>query len=423
MSKVRIDGCASCVGSGLLGVWRVCALGLPAFARVTLLPPNHPLTHLADWLYNEALGVTAILTNITLGRQWLVQMGAGAAAADVTMQLCMSYPRHTLQSVEMPTVTQVRASDDHVPGKNGGSSPTQWNLAYSSLLSWAVGVAPFKDNYWSTAQQPGSSCGANATEITPSLHNAASVLSAGPVTPCDGVGLADAAQIMRACAASGRLLQPSRPATALDACLLRGGFPAGARQGDVSATYSALGGGLVWDHVLAANVGAGGFAVGPRDLAPVRADMALRAAPQGSTASFLLPPAPAAGAPAALAYSLDASTLARGSLAVAPFDDAHPIALAPCGLADFQLVHTAPVWPQNGWALLGDLTKYVPVAEARFANVVADSNGVSVDVTGTPGEAVAVSFYNTADDSVHTVACVLPDAGVATASVPAGTCA
>ena len=87
----------------------------------------------------------ALLTNVSLGRQWLVQMGAGAAQADVSIQLCMSYPRHTLQSVEMPTVTQVRASDDHVPGRNDGVSPVQWNLAYSSLLSWAVGVAPFKD--------------------------------------------------------------------------------------------------------------------------------------------------------------------------------------------------------------------------------------------------------------------------------------
>ena len=102
-------------------------------------------TYEQDWLYNELEGVTALLTNVSLGRQWLVQMGAGAAQADVSIQLCMSYPRHTLQSVEMPTVTQVRASDDHVPGRNGGVSPVQWNLAYSSLLSWAVGVAPFKD--------------------------------------------------------------------------------------------------------------------------------------------------------------------------------------------------------------------------------------------------------------------------------------
>ena len=124
-----------------------------------------------------------------------------------------------------------------------------------------------------------------------------------------------------------------------------------------------------------------------------------------------------------LAYSLDADTLDPATLVVAPFDAAHPIAFAPCGLADFQLVHTAPVWPENGWALLGELGKYVPVAEARFANVAADSNGASVDITGAPAEAVAVSWYNTADASTHTFSCVLPAAGVATMTVPAGTCA
>ena len=335
----------------------------------------------------------------------------------------MSYPRHLLQSVEMPTVTQVRASDDHVPGKNGGVSPTQWNLAYSSMLSWAVGVAPFKDNFWSTRSQPGSSCGANATEITPSLHNAASVLSAGPVTPGDSVGMSDVAQIMRACMASGRLLQPARPATALDACVLRGGFPGPAqRVGDVSATYSILEGGLVFDHLLAANVGAAGFAVSPADLSPIRAEVPLRAARAGSQASFVLPSSGAQQASAAVAYSVNASTLATDSLVVAPFDAAHPIALAPCGLEDFQLVHTAPVWP-NGWALLGDLTKYVPVADARFANAFADGNGASVDVRGSAGEVVPVTFYNTATSTPTTVACTLPDAGVATAAVPAATCA
>jgi hypothetical protein len=195
--------------------------------------------------------------------------------------------------------------------------------------------------------------------------------------------------------------------------------------GDVSATYSALAGGLVFDHILAANVGPAGFAVVPADLAPVRADLPLRAARAGSPASFTLPPpaAAAAAAPAApaLAYSLDATSLAPATLAVAPFDAASPIRLRPCGLADFQLVHTAPVWP-NGWALLGDLTKYVPVAEARFANAAAGDGGASVDVVGAPGEVVAVTFYDTSSNAPTTVTCTLPDAGVATAAVPAGTC-
>jgi hypothetical protein len=173
-------------------------------------------TYEQDWLYNELMGVDVLLTNATLGRQWLTQLGSGAAAAGVSVQLCMAYPRHALQSLEMPTATQIRASDDHVPGRGGGNTQVQWKMGYSSMLAWALGLAPFKDNYWSSAQQPGSSCGSNASEVTPSLHNAASTYSAGPVSPGDGVGLSDVAQILRACNAAGLLLHPSRPATALD---------------------------------------------------------------------------------------------------------------------------------------------------------------------------------------------------------------
>jgi len=36
-----------------------------------------------------------------------MQMGEGAAACDVTIQYCMALPRHMLQSVEIPAVTQV----------------------------------------------------------------------------------------------------------------------------------------------------------------------------------------------------------------------------------------------------------------------------------------------------------------------------
>ena len=341
-----------------------------------------------------------LLTNATLGRQWLVQLGSGAAAAGVSVQLCMAYPRHALQSLEMPTATQIRASDDHVPGKGGGNTAVQWKMGYSSMLAWALGLAPFKDNYWSTAQEPGSSCGANATEVTPSLHNAASVYSAGPVAPGDGVGLSDVAQILRACNAAGRLLQPSRPATAIDAQVAGDVFGAGAGRpkGNVHATFTLLSG-FAWDHAMAVDLAAP-YALTVADFAGVRR--------QG-------PP------PGGVAYSLNADSLDAATLEVAPFDEAHPIPLRACSFADWQLVHAAPVF-SNGWALLGELEKYVPVAEARFSSVEADGSGVRVGVEGAAGEAVRITFYDTAAGKAVVVPCVLPESGAATASVPAGTC-
>ena len=37
-------------------------------------------------------------TSFTAARDWLLQMGAGAAEHNVTLQYCMSLPRHVLQS-------------------------------------------------------------------------------------------------------------------------------------------------------------------------------------------------------------------------------------------------------------------------------------------------------------------------------------
>jgi hypothetical protein len=357
-------------------------------------------------------------------------MGAGAEAAGVSVQLCMAYPRHALQSVEMPTATQIRASDDHMPGVD---SWTQWNMGYSSMLAWAVGLAcvvlfcarppppppippphppfspfprrPFKDNYWSTPLQPGGT--RPGPEVTPSLHNAAATLSAGPVTPGDGVGFSDAAQILRACDAGGRLLQPSRALTAVDGVVARRALGAAAGAAPpppgavVSATYTLLGG-WAWDHVLVANLSAP-WALAPAALAPTRGD----AAPPGGP-----PPPP----PAALAYALNTTTLDAATLVVAPFSDAAPLALAANGLGDFALWHTAPAFG-NGWSLLGELGKWVPVSEARFYNLAVAGGGVAVGVRGAAGERVAVAWVKGAGGAVALSSCVLDAAGRATATV------
>ena len=41
---------------------------------------------------------------------WYIQMGTAAAKNDLTIQYCMSHCRHIMQSVEIPAVTNARAS-------------------------------------------------------------------------------------------------------------------------------------------------------------------------------------------------------------------------------------------------------------------------------------------------------------------------
>ena len=83
--------------------------------------------------------------------------------------------------------------------------------------------------------------------------------------------------------------------------------------------------------------------------------------------------------------------------------------------------HTAPVHA-NGWALLGELSKYVPVSEARVQSLEVAGAALFVAVRGQAGEAVPLVFWDSAQGRATTVACVLDAAGRATASVPDAVC-
>lgn len=102
-----------------------------------------------DWLNDQFNNMNATTNNVYVARDWLMQMGEGALRNGMTIQYCMSECRHILQSLEIPAVTQTRASDDYQP-----NDYLQWRIGMSSMLAWAVGLAPFKDTFWTTSQQP-----------------------------------------------------------------------------------------------------------------------------------------------------------------------------------------------------------------------------------------------------------------------------
>jgi hypothetical protein len=62
-----------------------------------------------------------------------------------------------MQTLEIPAVTQVRASCDYHPGNTDGCKAPycQYNVGTSSLLAYATGLAPSKDNWWTSEHQPG----------------------------------------------------------------------------------------------------------------------------------------------------------------------------------------------------------------------------------------------------------------------------
>lgn len=117
---------------------------------------------------------------------------------------CLSRSESCLVSVDSILLTSslARAGDYH-------SVPIQWTIGVTSIFARAVGIAPTKDNYWSTSVQPGNPF--NKTEPYPRIQAAVSTLSAGPVAPSDMIGGSNPQLIMQSCMSDGTLLQVIPP--------------------------------------------------------------------------------------------------------------------------------------------------------------------------------------------------------------------
>ena len=196
-----------------------------------------------DWMDVQTERLPALTRNATLGRTWLLEMGLAADAMGISIQYCMSWCRHILASVEVPAVTQARASGDYRAGnmlwqRLGIVSLLLYALMQataascalcmlltshmraSALHRYALGLAPSKDTFWSITHQPGNIWGERTVEPHPRLQAAVATLSRGPVAPSDAIGRSDRDLIMRSANSAGTLLQPDEPAIALDIAIV-----------------------------------------------------------------------------------------------------------------------------------------------------------------------------------------------------------
>ncbi|UJR11990.1 hypothetical protein I4U23_016168 [Adineta vaga] len=139
----------------------------------------------------------------------------------------------------IPHVTQTRVSTDyafHLEGK-----AQQWTIGISSMFADAIGLAPFKDVFWSTGSQTG------ATNYTPTPHEvqarreiAIATLSTGPVTPGDGIHYVNYDKTMQCYRSVGLILKPDQPITMINALLSDCALNDGVSQGEVYSTKTTI---------------------------------------------------------------------------------------------------------------------------------------------------------------------------------------
>jgi hypothetical protein len=384
------------------------------------------VTYEQDFLTKTLTSVTALSSNLTLAATWLGLMDAAAAQLNVTVQYCMAQPQHVLQSAALPRVTNGRASKDYNADRD------QWSyFPLNAMLYGAVGLAPFKDDFWSTPVQPGNPWGESCVEFNPELMALVSTLSTGPVGPADKVGLVNASLVLQTCRADGLLLKPAEPLAPMDAAFKQA-FDDDAGLPPSKAAPAATFAGVWPASTFSAPATVANAAAAPTHFYVVNA---VRTAPLSLAPADL-------GAPAgATLFAFEYYAAQRGGnpkqrarFAVAAVTAAAPLTLRPIGDPavthgadvpfELHVLAVAPPNPATTWTIVGEAAKYVAAAPQRFHSITyggssssssgGGGGGASAELLGAAGEAVAVMVLPPASTTVAYVDCTIGADGTAT---------
>ncbi len=286
-------------------------------------------------------------------------------------------------TLQAPAVTNFRVSYDYY---YGGS----WDTGRSSLIVWAMGAAPSKDTFWTTDNGNQSTtrgacdktgCPADHSNAGAELHTILAVLAAGPVQFSDAPGETNASLIMRTCDASGALLQPSKPLTAVDST--HDVTPGAAPQGYALTTHTTISGTVVLRFVLTHQL-ASDFALRVLDLYPAPTPGSRHAA----ITFRALQACVAAGA----------GSTGCGTVIVAVPTDVHAVVTtlpqAAAGADPFipTLTLLAPLCG-SGVALFGEVQKFATLSIQRFTAFACTPVGASFSLSGLAGEMISLAWY------------------------------
>ena len=343
-----------------------------------------------DWLGTEFADTLALHTQIGLARQWLMQMGEGAwGAGKMIIQYCGPQIRHILQSVEIEAVRQSRASADYEPGNVKWDN---WDIRYTSLLFYALGVAPYKDTWWSSSSQPGNIY-AVGYEPEPDLQALIAALSAGPVLPGDAIGRSNVTLINMTCRADGLLLKPDRPAFPTDADFIGMAFDPTynrtvGRSSTTFTSYTTAGG----DYTLLMNLRAlhdcnrTSSSATPSPLPRTVRQLYLEAGIHPTAESAVV----------TLHYSDGLHRAARMQGISLPryhhlrMDEPVPELLQPLPACGYVYLRASPCMGQL--CVMGEMDKWVSMSKQRVVRFAQNATGAELELEGLPGEMVHVSY-------------------------------
>lgn len=355
-----------------------------------------------DWLSLTTKMVTELQCDVELGRTWLLQMARAATKHGLTVQYCMSFPRHVLTSLETDSVTQARASNDYQP-QSQIFDLNQWRIGESSLWIGAIGIAASKDNYWSmpnSQYDPHYDPVWNSSERRNRLESVVSSMANGVVQVSDRIGYSNRSLIVRCCSADGRILRPDVAGAPIDKYFVDRAFGAPGTPfggsllngGTIHATRSTIANWGTWTYVLSVNLHA-------------TVNFTTEDLPTVAQAEF---------ASAAVVGWLAWETNKTSDVVV--FGNG-PLALAETNEYTFEYWTFAPIpaaiAQAEGWAVLGEQDKWISASTQRIVSVTLTVvNGratTSVTVRGAAAETITMAFGNSRTGAVVRVSCQVPE--------------
>jgi hypothetical protein len=254
--------------------------------------------------------------------------------------------------------------------------------------------------------QTGSPYSDNPTEPNWQLQAIVVGLSTGPNGPSDKIGATNASLVMSTIRSDGLTLQPDRPATVMDAALLKT-FDAGTKGlvPDVRSTWTAYAGhAFRWSFVLSISLGTD-FTFTRADLGPAGS------APAVAVFDFFNPAGPLA------------TLTAPGDVFSIPQGQGQPS--APSGSHGIRYYVIVPQLP-GGWLLYGEQGKVVPMSHQRTSDVKPLADGFTATVASA-GETGGVTMLVSAPSAAGVLSPVVcppkgPAPASSTLSCTAGAC-
>ncbi|CAF3719866.1 unnamed protein product [Adineta steineri] len=339
-----------------------------------------------DWLDRQTYNFTPTFTDIHIGHQWLMSMGEAAEKVEINIQYCMALPRHILTALQIPRVTHARVSTDYAFHLKSETAP-QWAIGISSMFADALGLAPFKDVFWSNSYEPGAPYSDSPREILPEREILIATLSTGPVGPGDGINYTNVERIMKCCRQDGLILKPDRPLTMINRLASDWAFYNGISQGELYSTRTTITNQTF--HVIFASSLKRDYSIYPSMIE----------------------------AKSGVVWSYDDSTT------VSSFSDVNPLNIShcTCSAASICLWYVSPLIqltessPTIYYALLGESNKWTAISQQRirFIDNEINNNIAIIGLQGAPNELVSINIFHTVLLSTTVTCPMASDTGIA----------